>query len=105
MATPNFIKGAIKRPGALTAKARAAGMSVDAFARKHQHDKGVTGDEARMYLNVLKPGAAVAADKEDAAEKPETPGEKPDAEDLAEGPEPKSEREAAARYISKRKPR
>jgi hypothetical protein len=49
----DFIKGAIKRPGALSAAARAAGMSVSAYATKHQHDKGVTGDEARFYLNVL----------------------------------------------------
>lgn len=50
----NFIKGAIRRPGALTAKAKAAGMTVDQFARAHQHDKGVTGDECRFYLNVLR---------------------------------------------------
>lgn len=49
-----FIQGAISRPGALTAKAKAAGMSVYAFAQAHQHDKGVTGDEARFYLNVLR---------------------------------------------------
>lgn len=49
----DFIKNAIKRPGALTAAANAAGMSVSAFARKHQHDKGVTGAESRFYSNVL----------------------------------------------------
>lgn len=53
MASNHFIQGAIKRPGALTAKAKQAGMSVAAFARKHQHDPGVTGDECRFYLNVL----------------------------------------------------
>ena len=52
-----FIKKAIKRPGALTAKAKAAGMSIDEFAEKHKHDKGVTGDESRFYLNVLEPAA------------------------------------------------
>lgn len=51
----NFIKGAIKRPGALTAKAKAAGMTVDAFARAHQHDPGLTGQQARFYLFTLKP--------------------------------------------------
>lgn len=56
-----FIAGAIKRPGALTAKAKAAGMSIDAFAAAHRHDKGVTGDQARFYLGVLKPGAKTAA--------------------------------------------
>lgn len=54
MAQQNFIKSAIKRPGALTAKAKAAGMSVNAFAEAHQHDPGRTGDEARFYLGVLK---------------------------------------------------
>ena len=48
-----FIQKAIKRPGALTAKAKAAGMSVAEYAAKHQHDSGVTGDEARFYSNVL----------------------------------------------------
>lgn len=52
-----FIQGAIKRPGALTAKAKAAGQSVYQFAVTHQHDKGVTGDEARFYLNVLRKSA------------------------------------------------
>ena len=30
----NWIQGAIKRPGAFTAKAKRAGMSVQAYARK-----------------------------------------------------------------------
>lgn len=30
----NWIAGAVKRPGAFTAKAKAAGMSVSAYARK-----------------------------------------------------------------------
>lgn len=54
MAQSRFIAGAIKRPGALTAKAKAAGMSVYQFAVAHQHDSGVTGNEARFYLNVLR---------------------------------------------------
>ena len=49
-----FIKQAIKRPGALTAKAKAAGMSIDAFARAHQSDSGLTGYQSRFYLKVLK---------------------------------------------------
>jgi len=52
-ASTKFIQGAIKRPGALTAKAKAAGMTIDAFARAHAKDTGVTGDESRFYLNVL----------------------------------------------------
>lgn len=50
----NFIQDAIKRPGALTAKANAAGQSVSEFAASKQHASGVTGDEARFYNNVLK---------------------------------------------------
>ncbi len=53
-ASTKFIKGAIKRPGALTAKAKAAGMSIDAFARAHQHDGNLTGSQSRFYLQVLK---------------------------------------------------
>ncbi len=48
-----FIQKAIKRPGALTAKAKAAGMSVSEYAAKNAHASGVTGDEARFYNNVL----------------------------------------------------
>lgn len=57
----NFIAGAIKRPGALTAKAKAAGMSIRAFAEAHKNDPGVTGDECRFYLNVLRPASAKRA--------------------------------------------
>jgi len=52
-----WMQGAIKREGALTKKAKAAGMTVDAFARKHQHDPGLTGQQARMYLFALKPAS------------------------------------------------
>lgn len=45
----------IKRPGALTRKAKAAGMTVNAFARKNKNTKGLTGVQARLYLNVFKP--------------------------------------------------
>lgn len=58
MAGKNFIRGAIKRPGAMSAKAKSAGESTGEFARKHEHDSGVTGDEARFYENVLKPANA-----------------------------------------------
>ena len=53
MAQQDFIQGAINRPGALTAKTKAAGMSIDALARAHRCDPGVTGSESRFYLNVL----------------------------------------------------
>jgi hypothetical protein len=56
-----FIQSAIKHPGALTAKAKAAGQSVYEFAVAHQHDSGQTGDQARFYLKVLKPASKAAA--------------------------------------------
>lgn len=40
----------VKRPGALTRKAKAAGMSVRAYARKHYHDPGRTGKQARFAI-------------------------------------------------------
>jgi len=43
----------IKRPGALTAKAKAAGMSLRAYAEAHKGDKGLTGEQSRYYLNVI----------------------------------------------------
>ena len=33
-----WMQKAVKRPGALTAKAKRAGMSVQTYARKHEHD-------------------------------------------------------------------
>lgn len=44
----------IKRPGALTAKAKAAGMTVNAFARKNLKTKGLTGVQSRLYYNVFR---------------------------------------------------
>ena len=52
--TKNFIQDAIKRPGALTRKAKAAGQGVAEFARAHAGDSGLTGQQARFYLNVLR---------------------------------------------------
>lgn len=45
-----FIQRAIKHPGALTRKAKAAGMSPMAFAAKHKHDSGQTGRQARFAM-------------------------------------------------------
>ena len=50
----NWIKGAIKRKGALTKKAKAAGMSTMAFARKMRHAKGTVGYQARLALTLRK---------------------------------------------------
>ena len=43
-----WIQKAIKHPGALTKKAQSAGMSTSAFAKKHAHDSGTTGKQARL---------------------------------------------------------
>lgn len=49
-----WMQKAVKRPGALTVKAKRAGMSVQAYAQKHKHDSGVTGEEARFAVNAKK---------------------------------------------------
>jgi len=49
-----WIKGAIKRPGALRAKAKRAGMSTRAYARAHKGSKGRTGRQARLALTLMK---------------------------------------------------
>jgi hypothetical protein len=41
-----WMQEAVKRPGALTRKARAEGMTPLAFAREHAHDTGPRGSEA-----------------------------------------------------------
>lgn len=48
------IQEAIKRPGALTRKAKAAGMSPMEFARKNKGAKGLTGQQARFALTLSK---------------------------------------------------
>ena len=40
----------VKRPGALKTKAKRSGMSTSEYARKHAHDKGRTGKQARLAL-------------------------------------------------------
>lgn len=49
-----WIRGAIKRPGAFTRKAKAAGMTVQAYARKMRHAAGRTGKQARLALTLKK---------------------------------------------------
>jgi hypothetical protein len=49
-----WMQKAVKRLGALTAKAKRAGMLVQAYAQKHKHDIGVTGEEARFAGNAKK---------------------------------------------------
>lgn len=40
----------IKRPGALTKKAKGAGEGVQSFAKAHYHSKGLTGKQARFAV-------------------------------------------------------
>lgn len=49
----NWIKGAIKHPGALTRSAHAAGQTPRAFAQAHKHDSGTTGKRARLALALI----------------------------------------------------
>lgn len=44
----------IKHPGALTKKAKAAGETVNEFAKEHLHTKGDTGVQSRLYWNVFR---------------------------------------------------
>jgi hypothetical protein len=48
--TKNWIKAAIKKPGALTRQAKKAGKSAMAFAKSHAHAKGKTGQRSRFAL-------------------------------------------------------
>jgi hypothetical protein len=48
----NWIKGAIKHPGALTKKAKKAGESPMKFAAEHKHSAGTTGRQARLALTL-----------------------------------------------------
>lgn len=52
MAVKKWISGAIKHKGALTKKAKAAGMSPMAYAEKHKGDKGTTGRQARLAITL-----------------------------------------------------
>lgn len=48
----NWIRGAIKHPGAERTAAARAGMSTQAYMRKHQHDPGTAGRRARLGLTL-----------------------------------------------------
>ena len=50
----NWIAGAIKHPGAETAAAKKAHMSVQAYAQKHKHDSGKAGKRARLAITLKK---------------------------------------------------
>ncbi len=48
MAKKNWIQGAIKDPGAFSAKAKAAGKSTAEFAKEKQGAPGKLGKQARL---------------------------------------------------------
>ena len=50
----NWIKGAIKHPGALTAAAKKAGESNSEYEQQHKHDSGKAGKRARLALTLKK---------------------------------------------------
>lgn len=54
----NFMKAAVKHPGALTRKAKKAGMSTPAFARKHDTGGSTTAKQSRLaeIFNKYRPG-------------------------------------------------
>ena len=52
----NWIQGAIKHPGAFTAKAKAAGKSVAAYAAEKKNAPGVLGKQARLAQTLRKIG-------------------------------------------------
>jgi len=55
-AKKKWIAGAVKHEGAATRAAKREGLGVQAWARKHRHDKGVTGKRARLALTFKKMG-------------------------------------------------
>ena len=50
----HWIANAIRKPGALTKSAKRLHMSPMAFAKSHQHAKGVTGKRARLAMTLSK---------------------------------------------------
>lgn len=49
----DWIKGAIKHPGAFKAKAQRAGMSTAAYAAKMKDAPGTTGRQARLAQTLM----------------------------------------------------
>ena len=48
----DWIKKAVKHPGAFSEKAKKAGKSVRQYALEKQHDSGVLGKQARLALTL-----------------------------------------------------
>lgn len=57
MAAKNWIKGAIKHPGALKAAAKKSGKSTMAFAREHVKSPGKVGQRSRLAMTLRGFGA------------------------------------------------
>ena len=53
MSEHHWIAGAIKHHGVFRAAAKRAGMSTEAYARKHEHASGVLGHRARLALTLM----------------------------------------------------
>jgi hypothetical protein len=49
-----WIQGAIKHPGAFTAKAKKAGETVSAYAQEKKHAGGALGHQARLAITLRK---------------------------------------------------
>ena len=54
MKEANWIKGAIKHPGAMTAAAKRAGETDSEYEQQHKHDSGKAGRRARLALTLKK---------------------------------------------------
>jgi len=54
MQEANWIKGAIKHPGAMTAAAKRAGETNAEYEQQHKHDSGKAGRRARLALTLKK---------------------------------------------------
>jgi len=54
VAGKNWIKGAISRPGALTRKAKSAGMSVSEFANKATRPGSKASTQTKRQANLAK---------------------------------------------------
>lgn len=54
MAGKNWIKDAVKRPGALTRKAKSAGMSVSEFANKATRPGSKASTQTKRQANLAK---------------------------------------------------
>ena len=54
MQEANWIAGAIKKPGAMTAAAKRAGETNAEYEQEHKHDSGKAGRRARLALTLKK---------------------------------------------------